>query len=120
MIDKTKMADAMGKFLISYKSIFLDKEDANEIVRGMQNGFEAGVNWALQSLWHDVSEKPKEWGKTILYQRKDGSFNHINIKKSAKNFVDMDCYALWYHHSGFYKPVKWLYIDDLLSKEGGE
>ena len=89
-----------------------------------KSAFKNGAHWAIQEflkdLWHDAKEEPKEWEKTILHQNKDGSFNSFNVKKEVKSYIDMDCSTLWRHHKDFYKPIRWLYIDDLIEQKGGE
>lgn len=61
----------------------------------------------LKDLWHPVSEKPKR-DTIYLAQIGDCSFD---------TFYDSDN---WEFFSKSVNITRWLYIDDLLPKEGGE
>lgn len=77
-------------------------------------GFEAfidGAEWMqkefLKDLWHPVSEKPRR-NTTYLVQIRDCIFETFYDSEEWKIFVK-DC-----------NITRWLYIDDLLLKEGGK
>ena len=73
--------------------------------------FEQGAKWAinefLKDLWHPVSEKP-ERNTPYLVQIKDCIFETFYDSTEWKIFVE-GC-----------NITRWLYIDDLLLKEGDE
>ena len=84
--------------------------DGNIIGR---NGFKEGAKWAinesLKDLWHPSSEEPKK-GRVFLYKTifKGYGLNQIFDKNEWKYIIK------------YQKTTQWLYIDDLLPKEGGE
>lgn len=74
-------------------------------------GFQRGYNRALKSLWHQKDEEPEEYDEWILLHYNVGNYyslSQVKDFKSWKGFVER-------------APIeKWLYIDDLFRKEGGE
>ena len=135
MMDEKKIEEAQenifeDKFLGNGEDIIFTNDEGGEDYREemyydgqIKEAISLGAHWAIQEflkdLWHDASEEPKKWEKTIFHQNKDGSFNNFNVKKEVKLYIDMDCSTLWRHHKGFYKPIRWLYIDDILPKQKG-
>ena len=77
--------------------------------------FKDGVKWAinefLKNLWHQKDEEPEGYDEWILLHYNVGNYYSLaQVKefKSWKGFVER-------------APIeKWLYIDDLFPKEGGE
>ena len=77
--------------------------------------FTDGAHWAinesLKNLWHQTDEQPEGYDEWILLQYNVGNYYSLaQVKdfKSWKGFVER-------------APIeKWLYIDDLFPKEGGE
>lgn len=73
-------------------------------------GFQRGYNRALKDLWHPVSEEPEGYNEGILLRYNVGDYYSLaQVKdfKSWKEFVER-------------APIeKWLYLDDLFPKEGG-
>ena len=77
--------------------------------------FCSGAKWAinefLKDLWHQTDEEPEGYDEWILLHYNVGnyySFAQVKDFKSWKGFVER-------------APIeKWLYIDDLFPKEGGE
>lgn len=74
-------------------------------------GFRRGYNRALKNLWHPASEEPVGYDEWILLHYNVGNYYSLaQVKefKSWKGFVER-------------APIEeWLYIEDLLAKEGGE
>ena len=76
--------------------------------------FKDGVKWAinefLKDLWHQTEEQPEGYDEWILLHYNVGNYYSLaQVKdfKSWKGFVER-------------APIdKWLYIDDLFPKEGG-
>lgn len=66
-------------------------------------GFIKGVNWRINSVWHDTNEKPEN-DRAYLAEYMDGAFivfySNIEFDVMAKA----------------YKIRRWAYIDDLLPK----
>lgn len=77
--------------------------------------FVCGAKWMqeefLKDLWHQTDEEPEGYDEWILLHYNVGNFYSLaQVKdfKSWKGFVER-------------APIdKWLYIDDLFPKEGGE
>lgn len=79
-----------------------------------KEGFVDCAKWAinefLKDLWHPVSEEPEGYNEGILLRYNVGDYYSLaQVKdfKSWKGFVER-------------APIeKWLYLDDLFPKEGG-
>lgn len=73
-------------------------------------GFRRGYNRALKDLWHQKDEEPEGYDEWILLHYNVGNYyslSQVKDFKSWKGFIER-------------APIeKWLYIDDLLPKEGG-
>lgn len=78
---------------------------------GFQRGYNRAINEFLKDLWHQTDEQPEGYDEWILLHYNVGNFYSLaQVKdfKSWKGFVNR-------------APIeKWLYIDDLFKKEGGE
>lgn len=99
MVEAFKDEDEMEMF---------DKEDIKEAI-GL--GAEWAINEFLKDLWHPTGEEPVGYDEWILLHYNAGNYYSLaQVKefKSWKGFVER-------------APIeKWLYIDDLFPKEGGE
>ena len=75
--------------------------------------FKDGVKWAinefLKGLWHDASEEPKK-GCVFLYKT-------IFKGYGVNQIIDGN---EWKYIIKYQKATQWLYIADLLPKEGGD
>lgn len=85
----------------------------------IENSFITGAKWAinelLKDLWHPASEEPREFAKVLAEAKITESIKtYISFKKNDALFKNWDAYS-----SGA-NITRWLYIDDLLPKEGGE
>lgn len=79
-------------------------------------GFQRGYNRALKDLWHPASEEPKPNDSYILYEYKPDEG-----KSSFRFRTEIICeYVNWEAFVSAENITRWLYIDDLLPKEGGE
>lgn len=80
-------------------------------------GFRRGYNRALKDLWHPASEIPSE-GKHLIveYSITDTIKNYASLKKSDDDYIYWD----WTSFFESANVTRWLYIDDLLPKEGGD
>ena len=84
-------------------------------LEGHIDGFNAGAKWMqeefLKDLWHQTEEQPEGYDEWILLHYNVGNYYSLaQVKdfKSWKGFVNR-------------APIeKWLYIDDLFPKKGGE
>ena len=104
MIDEDKIVKAASE-LCDYGSIH-DSEYRIE-------GFKKCAKWIqeefLKDLWHPSSEEPTK-GRVFLYKTifKGYGLNQIIDGNEWKYIIK------------YQKATQWLYIDDLLPKEGGE
>lgn len=88
-------------------------------IEGNAAGFEAGAKWAvnefIKDLWHPASEEPRKFAEVLAEAKITESIKtYISFKKNDALFKNWDAYS-----SGA-NITRWLYIDDLLPKEGGE
>lgn len=82
-------------------------------------GFRHGAKWMreefLKDLWHPASEEPREFAEVLAEAKITESIKtYISFKRNDALFKNWDAYS-----SGA-NITRWLYIDDLLPKEGGE
>lgn len=112
MIDDDKIVKAASK-LCDYGSIH-DSEYRIE-------GFKKCAKWIqeefLKDLWHPASEIPSE-GKPLIveYSITDTIKDYASLKRLNNSYVYWD----WVSYFESANITRWLYIDDLLPKEGGE
>lgn len=90
---------------MEYEINYIDRD-------ALSKGFFHGSYWRIDSVWHDVSERPKFPGKVecvkFLLLRKNGKCDYFLISKCDwDDFIDEEF-------------VKWAYIDDLLPERKEE
>ena len=73
------------------------------------DGAKWSINEFLNNLWHPASEEPKK-GRVFLYKTMFEGYGLNQIINGNE----------WKYIIKYQKATKWLYIDDLFSKEGGE
>ena len=110
MIDDDKIVKAASE-LCDYGSIH-DSEYRIE-------GFKKCAKWMqeefLKDLWHPTNEEPREFAEVLAEAKITESIKtYISFKRNDALFKNWDAYS-----SGA-NIIRWLYIDDLLPKEGGE
>ena len=124
MIDNKKIEEVAKIYMIGE---FYDKDEAewiypitNEEKRNQcVIDFKAGAKWAIneliKDLWHPASEEPGEFAEVLAEAKITESIKtYISFKKNDALFKNWDAYS-----SGA-NITRWLYIDDLFPKEGGE
>ena len=110
MIDDKKIEEAARRYS---EVTDCDKKEALLI----EEGFKEGANWAIneliKDLWHPASEEP-ELCKRVIVERKD--------REGQKRFYisDRDPMFCWQEEVKVCGFIRWLYVDDLLPKEGGK
>jgi hypothetical protein len=122
MIDNKKIEDVAKVYMIGE---FYDRDEAewnypitNEEKRNQCIiDFKAGAYWAinefLKDLWHLASEEPREFTEVLAEAKITESIKtYISFKRNDALFKNWDAYS-----SGA-NITRWLYIDDLLLKEG--
>ena len=125
MIDKNKIAKAARKCLAAFRKANPDGYSSSiiDIESNCLKNFKDGAKWAIKEfikdLWHPASEKPNikegECCVTCLIKFKNGSTELCVYFRNPEGWVCDDMSP-----KDFKRNFKgWLYIDDLLPKEGG-
>lgn len=116
MINENKIED-IAKHYAEENSMSIEDQmgDVYDGIEELFDAYKAGAKWAinefLKDLWHDTIEEPKE-KVPLLYYRK-----HKFLPFMVDKYSDVyDWNALVYN----FDITKWLYIEDLFPKEGGE
>lgn len=83
--------------------------------------FKTGAKWAicefLKDLWHPASEEPKKVKNLLLETTYEYGKPIYHLIKYMPNGNNVCAWREWYKGAHI---SRWLYIDDLLPKEGGE
>lgn len=81
--------------------------------------FCSGAKWAinefLRNLWHPISEEPRKDVSIMVERHNDKNTFYYVWHRWQDNF-----YPSWTDAILCSRVSRWLYIDDLLPKEGGE
>ena len=114
MIDDKKIEEAAVKYANYLKGIC-----DFTVINASEEGFKAGAKWAinefLKDLWHPASKEPREFAEVLVEAKITESIKtYISFKRNDALFKNWDAYS-----SGA-NITRWLYIDDLFPKEGGE
>lgn len=128
MIDDKKIEAAARRYS---EVTDCDKQEALLIEEGFKEGAKWAINEFLKDLWHPASEEPKSNSnilikikayKLVLYpegKKEDicGYFYKVieYDKKDKWKLTELEK-----EYQCNLKVIEWLYIDDLLPKEGGE
>ena len=75
----------------------------------MQVGFMRGVDWFIESLWHDASEAPEEYSEILYIATVDGEIVDTRTTLTALYSV-----TPWRKVVSQYNIDKWCYISDIL------
>ena len=122
MIDKNKIAKAARQ--ISEKVVDANGFDDSKpthlaFLDGHIDGFNAGAKWAINEfqmdLWHPASEEPRKDVSIIVETHNDKNMFYYAWNRWQDNF-----YPSWTDAVLCSRVSRWLYIDDLFPKEGGE
>ena len=123
MIDEKKIEEASYK----YADKFYPKNMYDMLTEGCNsisyNSFSEGAHWAIQEflkdLWHDANEEPA-CGNILV----ESTYTPGRYPQKCYSVEDMgDIGAVYYDWKEYIElndVTRWLYIDDLLPKEGGE
>ena len=116
MIDDKKIEDVAKVYMIGE---FYDRDEAewnypitNEEKRNQCIiDFKAGAKWMqeefLKDLWHPADEMPNENNEVICVDKDSQTITYNGIVN-------------WWAFCRTHDVTHWLYVDDLLPKEGGE
>lgn len=126
MIDNNKIEEAKEKIFEKHfrnqneefvcidhikEPVYLDYQ----IKQALELGAKWAINELLKDLWHPVSEEPREFAEVLAEAKITESIKtYISFKKNDALFKNWDAYS-----SGA-NITRWLYIDDLFLREGGE
>lgn len=121
MIDKNKIAKAAGQIsekVVDAKGFDDSKPTHIAFLEGHIDGFNAGAKWAInefiKNLRHPASEEPNhESIRTYILGKTKASESGILPMLLRPN-------TNWKEFVVSHGVTHWLYIDDLLPKEGGE
>ena len=126
MIDDKKIESAKeeiyeDRFLLNGEDIVFNNDEKEEMFykEDIKEAIGIAANWAinefLKDLWHPASEEPIESAQVLAEAKITESIKtYISFKRNDALFKNWDAYC-----SGA-NIIRWLYIDDLLPKEGGE
>ena len=126
MIDNNKLEEAKEKIFEKHfrnqneefvcidhikEPVYLDYQ----IKQALELGAKWAINELLKDLWHSASEEPREFAEVLAESKITESIKtYISFKKNDALFKTWDAYS-----SGA-NITRWLYIDDLFLREGGE
>ena len=122
MIDDKKIEAAANKHIETEYARYNSGEVEEEMIchRG-KDSFKAGAKWAinefLKDLWHPASEEPKKVKNLLLETTFEYGNPIYHLIKYMPNGNNVCAWREWYKYAHI---SRWLYIDDLLPKEGGE
>ena len=112
MIDDKKIEEAAIYYC---NNRYPASQDAPFIAEGFRLGAKWAVNEFLKNLWHPASEEPREFAEVLAEAKITESIKtYISFKRNDALFKN------WYAYSSGANTTRWLYIDDLFPKEGGE
>lgn len=114
MIDDKKIEAAARRYS---KVTDCDKEEALLIEEGFKEGAEWAINKFLKDLWHTASEEPKKMKNLLLETTYEYGKPIYHLIKYMPNGNNVCAWREWYKGAHI---SRWFYIDDLLTKEGGE
>lgn len=126
MIDEKKIEAAKeeiyeDRFLLNGEEVVFDNDAKEEMFykEDIKEAIGIAANWAinefLKDLWHPASEEPIESAQVLAEAKITESIKtYISFKRNDALFKN------WNAYSSGANIIRWLYIDDLLPKEGGE
>ena len=125
MIDDKKIEAAKeeiyeDRFLLNGEEVVFDNDAKEEMYykEDIKEAIGLGAKWAinefLKDLWHPASEEPREFAEVLAEARITESINtYLSFKRNDALFKN------WAAYSFGANITRWLYIDDLFQKEGG-
>ena len=125
MIDDKKIEAAKeeiyeDRFLLNGEEVAFDNDAKEEMFykEDIKEAIGLGAKWAinefLKDLWHPASEEPIEFSEVLAEAKITESINtYLSFKRNDVLFKNWEAYSLGAN------ITRWLYIDDLFQKEGG-
>ena len=127
MIDDKKIEAAKeeiyeDRFLLNGEEVVFDNDAKEEMFykEDIKEAIGLGAKWMqeefLKDLWHPASEIPSE-GKHLIveYSITDTIKDYASLKRLDNSYIYWD----WVSYFESANVTRWLYIDDLFPKEGG-
>lgn len=110
MIDDNKIEEAAHRFATSQTH-----GELLALIDGYKEGFKDAINEFLKDLWHPASEEPREFAEVFAEAKITESINtYLSFKRNDALFKN------WAAYSSGANITRWLYVDDLFPKKGGE
>lgn len=109
MIDNKKIDDAAYRFATSQ-----EHGELLALIDGYKEGYKDAINEFLKDLWHPASEEPRKDVSIMVETHNDENMFYYAWNRWRDNF-----YPSWTDAVLCSRVSRWLYIDDLLPKEGG-
>ena len=125
MIDDRKIETAKeeiyeDRFLLNGEEVFFNNDEKEEMFykEDIKEAIGLGAKWAinelLKDLWHPSSEEPREFTEVLAEAKITESINtYLSFKRNDALFKN------WNAYSSGANITRWLYIDNLFPKEGG-
>lgn len=122
MIDNKKINKA-AKHYAKENSMYIEDQtgDVYNCIEELSDAYKAGAKWAInkffKDLWHDAEEEPKKNRLVLTDIRSIMDKDRIcwtTAKLTENGFI-----RNWSNYAKGTKITRWLYLDDLFSKEGG-
>lgn len=126
MIDKRRIEEAEeeiyeDRFLLNGEEIVFDNDAKEEMYykEDIKEAIGLGAKWAinefLKDLCHPASEEPKEFKEILAEAKLTESINtYLSFKRNDALFKN------WAAYSSGANITRWIYVDDLFPKKGGE
>ena len=93
-------------------------QDAPFIAEGFRKGARWAIHEFLKNLWHPAEEEPKKNRLVLTDTRSIMDKDHVcwtTVKLTENGYI-----RNWSNYKKVTKITRWLYLDDLLPKEGGK
>ena len=125
MIDEKKIESAKeeiyeDRFLLNGEEVAFDNDAKEEMFykEDIKEAIGLGAKWVInelfKNLWHPASEEPIEFAEVLAEAKITESINtYLSFKRNDALFKNWEAYSLGAN------ITRWLYIDDLFQKEGG-
>ena len=125
MINEKKIESAKeeiyeDRFLLNGDEVVFDNDAKEEMFYkdDIKEAIGLGAKWAInelfKNLWHTASEEPIESAEVLAEAKITESINtYLSFKRNNALFKNWAAYSLGAN------ITRWLYIDDLFQKEGG-
>lgn len=115
MIDKKKIEEAARNYC---NNRYPASQDAPFIAEGFRKGARWAINEFLNDLWHPADEEPKK--NRIVLTDVRSIMDRDRIYWATVKLTENGYIRNWSRYAKVTKITRWLYIDDLLPKEGGK